>query len=65
MTLANDEHMNNIAELSANMNRTIFYVNTNTSELIEAVRRYIALKYIDTVKSKYTAKDPAFEQELD
>lgn len=65
MALANDEQLDNIVNLSVDVDRTIFFVNTSTLELTEAVRRYIALKYIDTVKSKYTDKDPAFEQELE
>lgn len=65
MTLACEGNIDTITELSLNTDRAIFFVNTSTAELTEAVRRYIALKYLDTVKSKYNAKDPAFEQEMD
>lgn len=65
MTLACEENIDYITDLSIFMARTIFFISTSTAELTDAVRRYIALKYLDTVKSKYTAKDPAFEQELE
>ena len=64
MTLAGEDDIGIITELSRNLVNGIFFINTNITQLTSAVRRYIALKYLDSVKSKYTSKDPAFEQEL-
>lgn len=64
MTFACEDDFNSLCELSDRVNNAIFLVNTNVSELTESVRRYIALKYLDSIKTKYTSKDPAFEQEL-
>lgn len=44
--------------------RSIIWVNNDCAALLALVKKYLATQYIETQKSKYTDKDPAFEKEL-
>jgi hypothetical protein len=44
--------------------RSIIWVNNDCASLLEFVKRFLAAQYIETQKSKYIDKDPAFEKEL-
>ncbi len=66
MLLSNpDDDIDEIINISKDIKRSIIFVNNETSSLTEYVKRYIAIKYLDSKKSEYIAKDPAFEKELD
>lgn len=53
-----------ILDLSRNQKQAVVWVNNDCSLLISTVRKYIAAKYLESQKSKYNEKDPAFEKEL-
>lgn len=53
-----------VLELSQNHQQAVIWVNNDCSQLISTVKRYIAAKYLESQKSKYNEKDPAFEKEL-
>lgn len=59
-----DDTPEDIAGLSGGLKRTIVFASLETDELMESVRRYIAVKYLDSRKERYNEKDPAFEKEL-
>ncbi len=50
--------------LSQNIDRAIVVINLDAEELKDAVKQYIAIKYLESQKNKYIAKDPSFEKEL-
>ena len=53
-----------IGMLSSDIQRSIIFAKLDTVDLKNAVKKYIAVKYLENQKAKYTAKDPAFEKEL-
>ena len=53
-----------ICALSREIHRSIIFAKLDTAELKNAVKKYIAVKYLENQRAKYTAKDPAFEKEL-
>lgn len=59
-----DDSLENICAKSLNVDRAIFFVNTEMHALIKAVKRYVAVKFLESQKSKYVEKDPSFEKEL-
>lgn len=59
-----EESIENICDKSLNLDRTIFFVNTETQNLIKAVKRYVAVKSLENQKARYIDKDPSFEKEL-
>lgn len=65
MLLVDSEtQLENISEISTDIPRSIVFANNDIYELKSAVKNYIAVKYLDSQKAKYTDKDPAFEKEL-
>lgn len=54
-----------VAESVANVDRAIVFINNESRELIESVKRYIAVCYLESKKSNYVSKDPTFEKELE
>lgn len=58
------ESIENICEKSLNLDRSIFFVNTETQNLVKAVKRYVAVKSLESQKARYVDKDPSFEKEL-
>lgn len=59
-----DVSKDEILGASAGIPRSILSANLDVSELSEAVRSYIASKYLYSQRAKYSAEDPAFEKEL-
>lgn len=59
-----EETFKEISEKSRNIERSIFFVNNESKELNSAVKRYVAVKYLESQKTLYTEKDPSFEKEL-
>lgn len=59
-----DFRVENAIEVSNAINRSIVFANTDTTELKKSVQKYIAVKYLESQKGKYTSADPAFEKEL-
>lgn len=59
-----DTDVNEVATISEGLSRSIIWVNKECSRLTRSIKKYIAVQYIDTQKSKYIEKDPAFEKEL-
>lgn len=65
MLLADTEtQLEDICAISAELPRAIVFANNDIYELKNAVKSYIAVKYLESQKTKYTEKDPAFEKEL-
>lgn len=60
----NDTSIDNVIEKSTENERSIIWINTESSMLIVYVKKYIAAKYLETQKQKYITKDPVFEKEL-
>ncbi len=48
-----------------NTPRSIVFANLDGDDLIYAVKRYLAICYLESVSSQYTEKDPSFAQELE
>ena len=66
MLLSNpDDDMDEILNISKDIKRSIMFVSNETAVLTEYIKKYIAIKYLDSKKSEYISKDPAFEKELD
>lgn len=59
-----NEIIEDICDKSLNIERSIFFVNTETRAIVQAVKRYVAVKSLESKKSRYTEKDPSFEKEL-
>lgn len=59
-----EENEESVREKSRNIERAIFFVNTETQALTKAVKRYVAVKSLESQKSRYIDKDPSFEKEL-
>lgn len=59
-----DTNTEQVVQDSANIDRSIVVLNTDTKALKDAVKQYIAICYLESQKAKYTAKDPSFEKEL-
>lgn len=59
-----ETQLEEIKKISADVPRSIVFANTDIYDLKNAVKNYIAVKYLDSQKAKYTEKDPAFEREL-
>lgn len=59
-----NETIYEIIEKSRSIDRSIFFVNKESHDLKSAVKRYVAVKYLESQKSLYTEKDPSFEKEL-
>ena len=64
MLADSEEDYDTIREISTKINRSIIFANSNVADLKEAVRKYISIKYLFSMVSKYNEKDPAFEKEL-
>lgn len=65
MLLADPEtQKEDICGISSEIPRAIIFANADIDELKNAVKNYIAVKYLDSQKAKYVEKDPAFEKEL-
>lgn len=47
------------------LDRAIVFINNEPQELKAAVKRYIAVCYLESKKSTYVSKDPTFEKELE
>lgn len=61
---ADCEPLSLIPEVQA-LERSITFVNVESQDLKESVKRYIAVRYIESRKSAYVGKDPTFEKELE
>lgn len=61
---ARDESTQDIINLSSELQRVILFANLETDDLRINVKKYIAVKYLESQKAKYNEKDPAFEKEL-
>lgn len=59
-----EDSLDAICSKSLNIDRTIFFVNTEVQALKKAVKRYVAVKYLESQKAKYVENDPSFEKEL-
>lgn len=60
-----DTSIEAVAAFSNELERSIIWYNSNPRELIDLVKQYIAARYLETQKSKYSSNDPAFEKELE
>ena len=49
---------------SQEIQRSIVFVNKNSSTLIEYTKQFVAAQYLYSQKTKYIEKDPAFEKEI-
>ena len=47
------------------LDRAIVFVDNESQELKDAVKRYIAVCYLESKKSNYVSQDPTFEKELE
>ncbi len=56
--------IDDIAVASRNIERSIVIINLDSDDVKEAVRQYIAIKYLESQKAKYVVNDPSFEKEL-
>ncbi len=54
-----------VADGLRDLDRAIVFVNNEAQELKDAVKRYIAVCYLESKKSIYVSKDPTFEKELE
>lgn len=65
MLLADQEESEeNVCNKSCDVERSIFFVNTEMQSLSKAVKRYVAIKSLESQKSRFIDKDPSFEKEL-
>ena len=60
----NDETDSELCEKSKNVERSIFFINKESEYLKDAVKHYVAVKYLESQKLEYVEKDPSFEKEL-
>lgn len=49
----------------AEVDRAIVFLNLDSQDIIDAVKRYIAVRFIESKKAFYVSKDPTFEKELE
>ena len=49
----------------AEVDRAIVFLNLDSQDIIDAVKRYIAVRFIESKKSTFVSKDPTFEKELE
>ena len=56
--------LDTILAQSTNVDRSIVFVNTDAQPLMSAVKKYVAVKYLESQKATYSSKDPTFEKEL-
>ena len=49
----------------AEVDRAIVCLNLDSQDIIDAVKRYIAVRFIESRKSTFVSKDPTFEKELE
>ena len=47
------------------VSRSIIFVNCEGEVLIQYIKKYLAICYLDSIKDSYIAKDPSFEKELE
>ena len=59
-----DTLIDNVIGLSNNFNRAILILSTDTQELKDSVKQYIAICYLESQKVKYVDNDPSFEKEI-
>lgn len=59
-----EETTEDILSKSGSIDRSIFFVNNEAQNLKAAVKRYVAVKFLESQKVLYTEKDPSFEKEL-
>ncbi|MGE5632168.1 MAG: hypothetical protein ACM3TR_13880 [Caulobacteraceae bacterium] len=64
MLLSDGETEGDILEGSRNIARSIILANIDCTALKTAVRKYIAVQYLESQKARYTAQDPSFDKEL-
>lgn len=59
-----DTNSEELSALSKELPKSIILSTTDTFEIKRSVKRYIAVKYLESQKAKYSSQDPAFEKEL-
>lgn len=59
-----DTDLQEIERQSSNVERGIVVVHKDTDALVNAVKQFIAIQYLDSKKDEFNSKDPAFEKEL-
>lgn len=59
-----DTLLEKMFDASNSIHRSILWVNQDSDMLVDNTKKYIAAKYLESQKSKYISKDPAFEKEL-
>ena len=65
ISISNDDvSMEQLADDTKLLDRTITLVHKDTSELLSTVKKYIAVQYLESRKAEYNKQDPAFEKEL-
>lgn len=62
--LGPEDELQDIVTYSQKLERTIIFANSEIQELKSAVKKYRAVKYLESQKANYTSKDPSFEKEL-
>lgn len=60
-----DCDVQDIFPITTELNRAIVFLNYESLELQNAVKRYIAVQILESNKAKYVNQDPTFEKELD
>lgn len=53
-----------ILQKSQEIERSIVFINLDSSLLKSVVKKYVAAKYLDSQKAEYVKNDPSFEKEL-
>lgn len=59
-----DTDLQEVARASLGIERGIIVVHKDTETILNAVKQYIAIQYLESKKEEYNSKDPAFEKEL-
>ena len=59
-----DIDLEEVKRRSADTVRTIVFVDTDSSVLKTAVKKYVATKYLESQKAEYVKNDPSFDKEL-
>lgn len=58
MDIISDEEMCSIS-------RSVIFANYEGESLVQYIKKYLAICYLDSVKDSFVAKDPSFEKELE
>lgn len=65
IVIANEDiDLHEITRASLNLERGIIVVHKGTEAILNAVKQFIAIQYLESNKDEYNSKDPAFEKEL-